>query len=78
MQLIKLEAHQSAIAGAAVEGEFVSGIWEGACLLGVALRKDASIKRPVYVSVGHKTSLQTAVKLVQRCCRFRQDTVLWG
>ena len=39
-------------------------------VLGVALRAGAG-KNPVYVSVGHCVSLDTAVELVQTCCRYR-------
>ena len=40
-------------------------------MLGTAVRAHAAIKKPIYVSTGHKVSLQTAVSLVQQCCRFR-------
>ncbi|XP_016061763.1 PREDICTED: endonuclease V [Miniopterus natalensis] len=40
-------------------------------VLGMALKShDRSIK-PLYVSVGHKISLEAAVRLTHSCCRFR-------
>ncbi|XP_012891703.1 PREDICTED: endonuclease V [Dipodomys ordii] len=40
-------------------------------VLGVALRSHDRSSKPLYVSVGHKTSLETAVRLTCHCCRFR-------
>lgn len=39
-------------------------------LLGAAVSV-AHKQRPVYVSVGHRVSLATAVRLVVACCRYR-------
>ncbi|XP_060027814.1 endonuclease V isoform X8 [Erinaceus europaeus] len=36
-----------------------------------ALRSHDRSTNPLYVSVGHKVSLQTAVRLTHSCCRFR-------
>lgn len=36
-----------------------------------ALRSHDSSTKPLYVSVGHRTSLETAVRLTRSCCRFR-------
>ena len=36
--------------------------------LGVALRP-ASAKNPIYISVGHRVGLETALELVWSCCR---------
>ncbi|XP_048576306.1 endonuclease V isoform X2 [Nematostella vectensis] len=43
---------------------------------GMALRSSKKstttpVCKPIYVSVGHKVSLDTAVKLVDACCRYR-------
>ncbi|KAH0629365.1 hypothetical protein JD844_011398 [Phrynosoma platyrhinos] len=40
-------------------------------ILGMALRSCAKSTKPVYVSVGHKMSLPSAVRLVHSCCRYR-------
>ncbi|XP_066472912.1 endonuclease V [Tiliqua scincoides] len=40
-------------------------------ILGMALRSGAKSTKPVYISVGHKMSLQSAVRLVHSCCRYR-------
>ncbi|XP_077184328.1 endonuclease V isoform X2 [Paroedura picta] len=36
-----------------------------------ALRSYAKSTKPVYISVGHKMSLQSAVRLVYSCCKYR-------
>ncbi|TNM86157.1 hypothetical protein fugu_008428, partial [Takifugu bimaculatus] len=36
-----------------------------------ALRSSDSSSKPVYVSVGHKISVDTAVRLTHSCCRYR-------
>ncbi|NXN97352.1 ENDOV Endonuclease, partial [Rhinopomastus cyanomelas] len=40
-------------------------------VLGMALRSHHKSSRPLYVSVGHRVCLETAVRLVQSCCRYR-------
>ncbi|XP_019744582.1 endonuclease V-like [Hippocampus comes] len=40
-------------------------------VLGKALRSSDRSTKPVYVSVGHKISLDTAVQLTYSCSRFR-------
>ena len=44
---------------------------DGGNTLGMALRSTDSAPNPIYVSVGHKVSLQSAVTLVQHCCKYR-------
>ncbi|XP_045428258.1 endonuclease V isoform X10 [Pipistrellus kuhlii] len=36
-----------------------------------ALRSHDGSSKPLYISVGHKMSLETAVRLTRSCCRFR-------
>ncbi|KAI4832439.1 hypothetical protein KUCAC02_015408, partial [Chaenocephalus aceratus] len=36
-----------------------------------ALRSCNKSSKPVYVSVGHRISLDTAVRLTHSCCRYR-------
>uniref|UniRef100_A0A8C0H9U8 Endonuclease V n=1 Tax=Chelonoidis abingdonii TaxID=106734 RepID=A0A8C0H9U8_CHEAB len=36
-----------------------------------ALRSYDKSTKPIYVSVGHRTCLESAVRLVQSCCRYR-------
>ncbi|XP_066560404.1 endonuclease V [Amia ocellicauda] len=40
-------------------------------VLGRALRSSDKSTKPVYVSVGHRISLDTAVRLTHACCRYR-------
>ncbi|XP_032177908.1 endonuclease V isoform X1 [Mustela erminea] len=39
-------------------------------VLGMALKSHDRSSRPLYVSVGHKISLEAAVRLTRGCCRF--------
>jgi deoxyribonuclease V len=41
---------------------------DGDELIGAALRTKAGVK-PVYVSIGHKVDLESAIRWVMRCCR---------
>ena len=41
------------------------------CILARAMRLDTKSIRPVYVSVGHGITLDTACRVVRRCMRFR-------
>ncbi|XP_073410828.1 endonuclease V isoform X4 [Dendrobates tinctorius] len=40
-------------------------------VLGAALKSTQKSVKPIYISVGHKISLETAVLLVHSCCRYR-------
>ncbi|KAL6038051.1 hypothetical protein STEG23_019392 [Scotinomys teguina] len=40
-------------------------------LLGMALKSHDHSTNPLYVSVGHRISLEVAVRLTHHCCRFR-------
>lgn len=40
-------------------------------VLGVALKSARDAKNPIYVSIGHKVSLATAIRIVQNCCLYR-------
>ncbi|KAG8564903.1 hypothetical protein GDO81_012623 [Engystomops pustulosus] len=40
-------------------------------VLGAALKSSQKSVKPVYISVGHKISLEAAVKLVHSCCKYR-------
>ncbi|XP_019499845.1 PREDICTED: endonuclease V isoform X4 [Hipposideros armiger] len=40
-------------------------------ILGMALKSHDHSTKPLYVSVGHKMSLEAAVRLTRGCCRFR-------
>ncbi|XP_075206856.1 endonuclease V [Anomaloglossus baeobatrachus] len=40
-------------------------------ILGAALKSSQKSVKPIYISVGHKISLETAVTLVHNCCKYR-------
>ncbi|XP_073481311.1 endonuclease V [Aquarana catesbeiana] len=40
-------------------------------ILGAALKSCKKSSKPIYVSVGHKISLETAVNVVRSCCKYR-------
>ncbi|XP_075701956.1 endonuclease V [Rhinoderma darwinii] len=40
-------------------------------ILGAALKSSQKSFKPIYISVGHKISLETAVELVHFCCKYR-------
>lgn len=39
--------------------------------LGVAMRSKICSSKPIFVSIGHRISLDSCVKIVKVCCRFR-------
>ncbi|NXK96784.1 ENDOV Endonuclease, partial [Formicarius rufipectus] len=41
------------------------------CFVNAQALRSCSSSKPLYVSVGHRVSLDTAVRLVQSCCRYR-------
>ncbi|XP_036078754.1 endonuclease V isoform X2 [Rousettus aegyptiacus] len=49
----------------------VDGLENNALHKEKALRSHDHSTKPLYVSVGHKMSLEAAVRLVRSCCRFR-------
>ncbi|XP_035890130.1 endonuclease V isoform X3 [Phyllostomus discolor] len=44
---------------------------DSGAVLGAALRSHEGSTKPLYVSVGHRVSLEVAVRLTHSCCRFR-------
>ncbi|XP_075073019.1 endonuclease V isoform X2 [Mixophyes fleayi] len=40
-------------------------------ILGAALKSSSKSYKPIYISVGYKISLETAVHLVHTCCKYR-------
>ncbi|XP_054897140.1 endonuclease V-like isoform X2 [Poeciliopsis prolifica] len=69
--VLKDEDHQSQIAALQKGGDSFPLTAASGKVLGKALRSCDKSSKPVYVSVGHKISLGTAVRLTQSCCRYR-------
>ncbi|KAM9792741.1 endonuclease V-like [Neosynchiropus ocellatus] len=67
----KSDEHQSQIAALQKGGASFPLIAASGKVLGKALRSSESSSKPVYVSVGHKIGLDTAVRLTHACCRYR-------
>ncbi|RWS22506.1 hypothetical protein B4U80_10974 [Leptotrombidium deliense] len=40
-------------------------------VVGVGIKTTVEAKKPVYVSVGHKCSLSTAISVTVKCCKYR-------
>ncbi|KAM9314538.1 endonuclease V-like isoform 1-T5 [Pholidichthys leucotaenia] len=67
----KSEEHQSQIAALQRGGDSFPLTAASGKVLGKALRSSDKSSKPVYVSVGHKISLDSAVRLTHACCRYR-------
>lgn len=67
----KSEEHMTQIASLQKGGESFPLTSQSGKVLGKALRSSDSSTKPVYVSVGHRISLDTAVRLTHSCCRYR-------
>ncbi|KAG9350392.1 hypothetical protein JZ751_026751 [Albula glossodonta] len=69
--VIRSEEHQSQIRALMKGGDSFPLKAASGRVLGEALRSSDSSTKPIYVSVGHRISLDTAVRLTHACCRFR-------
>ncbi|XP_037617518.1 LOW QUALITY PROTEIN: endonuclease V-like [Sebastes umbrosus] len=67
----KSEEHQSQIAALQKGGDSFPLTAASGKVLGKALRSSDKSSKPVYVSVGHKISVDTAVRLTHSCCCYR-------
>ncbi|KAM9177584.1 endonuclease V isoform 1-T2 [Mergus octosetaceus] len=68
--LARDELHREQIRSLQREGDMFPLTGTSGSVLGMALRSCNSSK-PLYISVGHRVCLETAVRLVQSCCRYR-------
>ncbi|XP_052456731.1 endonuclease V isoform X5 [Carassius gibelio] len=83
--VVRSEEHQSQINALKKSGDSFPLTTASGRVLGKALRSSQSSIKPVYVSVGHRITLDTAVRLTHTCCLYRvpepirQDLrVFWG
>ncbi|XP_062979262.1 endonuclease V [Elgaria multicarinata webbii] len=65
------DLHKEQIQGLQAGGETFPLASSSGKILGMALRSYAKSTKPVYISMGHKMSLPSAVRLVHSCCKFR-------
>ncbi|XP_012590018.1 PREDICTED: endonuclease V [Condylura cristata] len=63
--------HRERIRSLRAGGDTFALTGRSGAVLGMALRSHARSTKPLYVSVGHRTSLEAAVRLTRGCCRFR-------
>ncbi|TFK05858.1 Endonuclease V [Platysternon megacephalum] len=69
--LAKDEQHKGQIRDLQMGGDVFPLRGTSGRVLGMALRSYSKSTKPVYVSVGHRMCLESAVRLVQSCCRYR-------
>ncbi|XP_074870884.1 endonuclease V isoform X5 [Carettochelys insculpta] len=69
--LAKDELHKEQIRDLQTGGDVFPLMGTSGRVLGMALRSCNKSKKPIYVSVGHRTCLESAVRLVLSCCRYR-------
>ncbi|XP_019904985.1 endonuclease V isoform X5 [Esox lucius] len=67
----KSQQHQLQIASLQKGGDSFPLTAASGKVLGKALRSSDSSTKPVYVSTGHRISLETALRLTHTCCRYR-------
>ncbi|XP_064645988.1 endonuclease V-like [Lineus longissimus] len=63
--------HKEKIDGLRKGGDTFPLVGSSGRTLGVALRSNEATKNPVYVSAGHKISLEATVTVVKKCCKHR-------
>ena len=54
-----------------VKGDYIELVGETGKIYGVALKGSDNTNNPIYVSIGHKISLESCIKLVNKCCNYR-------
>ncbi|KAM9222167.1 endonuclease V [Leptosomus discolor] len=69
--LVRDELHREQIRSLQREGDTFPLTGASGRVLGTVLRSHNNTSRPLYVSVGHRVCLETAVRLVRSCCRYR-------
>ncbi|KFP33306.1 Endonuclease V, partial [Colius striatus] len=69
--LAKDELHKEQIRSLQKGGDTFPLTGTSGRVLGMVLRSHNKSSKPLYVSVGHRVCLQTAVGLVRSCCRYR-------
>ncbi|XP_065503886.1 endonuclease V isoform X2 [Caloenas nicobarica] len=69
--LVKDELHREQIRSLRREGDTFPLTGSSGRVLGMVLRSSKNSSRPLYISVGHKVCLETAVRVVRSCCRYR-------
>ncbi|XP_025855698.1 endonuclease V isoform X2 [Vulpes vulpes] len=63
--------HKEKIRLLQAEGDTFPLIGGSGTVLGMALKSHSHSSKPLYVSVGHRITLESAVRLTRSCCRFR-------
>ncbi|KAK6158648.1 hypothetical protein DH2020_005962 [Rehmannia glutinosa] len=51
--------------------DIITLIGDSGSTFGVAMRSTEGSMKPIFISVGHRISLATAIKIVKLCCKFR-------
>ncbi|XP_072501349.1 endonuclease V isoform X4 [Notamacropus eugenii] len=65
------DLHKEKIQQLKTGGDTFPLLADSGTILGMALKSHHKSSKPLYVSVGHKMSLEAAVRLTQTCCRYR-------
>ncbi|XP_044533104.1 endonuclease V [Gracilinanus agilis] len=65
------DLHKEKIQHLKMGGDTFPLMGDSGTILGMALKSHNKSSKPLYISVGHKVSLKTAVHLIQACCRYR-------
>ncbi|KFO06787.1 Endonuclease V, partial [Balearica regulorum gibbericeps] len=69
--LVRDERHREQVHSLRREGDTFPLRGASGGVLGMVLRSYNNSSKPLYISVGHRVCLETAVHLVKSCCRYR-------
>ncbi|KFQ32415.1 Endonuclease V, partial [Mesitornis unicolor] len=69
--LVRDKLHREQVHSLQKEGDGFPLTGTSGTVLGMVLRSYNNSSKPLYVSVGHRVCLETAVRLVKSCCRYR-------
>ncbi|XP_029455056.1 endonuclease V isoform X3 [Rhinatrema bivittatum] len=65
------ELHKEQIRNLQKGGDTFSLVESSGRVLGMALKSCNKSAKPIYISVGHKMSLESSVRLIRTCCKYR-------
>ncbi|KAF4368628.1 hypothetical protein G4B88_020024 [Cannabis sativa] len=52
-------------------GDFINLIGDSGHVWGVAIRSTENLLKPIFISIGHRISLEAAIKIVKMTCKYR-------
>jgi deoxyinosine 3'endonuclease (endonuclease V) len=52
-------------------GDVFPLVGDSGTIHGAILKPKENVSKPIYISIGHRLSLETSIHIVKLCCKFR-------